>query len=142
MDIEADKAVADAQLQRALMRKTRLDSQEITSQVAQMIAYDQGDLTTEQYELLQKQQAIIDQTPTVSDVSPQEDDLLTEGAQPTAQTGDSGGDETAVEGAKDVKPPKARTAVEDDVKTAIESTFETLYHHLLGKTDATDPESN
>lgn len=141
MDIEADKAVAEAKQTRANTRKLRLDSGELTPEVARQIAYEEGDLTAEELETLQNQQAILDPTPTITDTSPSEDDLLDDGAQPEAQTGTATADDVVTEGGKDVTPPKARTAVEDDVKTALAGAFDDLYKRLLGKTDATDAEA-
>lgn len=141
-DIEAEQAEGQARLTRAQARTSRITSGEITPKVAQMIAMDEGDLTLEQFEILQ-QQAEQQAEITASDAAPDEvndasehaspDEMVDDGSTAVSQTGgaastNNGAQQVAKEAPLD--PPPSRLKVEDSLASEIQTAFDELYGKL------------
>lgn len=134
-DVDADKAQAELEGQRATARKTRVESNEIDATAAREIAVMQGDLTQEQFDAIEQREAqrraedekrreAIDQSA--------EDDRR---AGAPVDSGPSDGDvrlEDNERGQKAVAPgrAKAEEIVADQVKDELDDLFDELAEEL------------
>lgn len=130
-DVTEDKAEADVRMVRGADRKQRIESQELTPEVARMLALRDGDLTQEEFDALEKQaeeaaqQALDDQVNSELGGMAQET-TLEEGATADAQLD---GGEQVQEGQKSderagpAKVEAERLSIEEDVTSAISDAF-------------------
>lgn len=150
-DSEEDKLLADTQLVRAQARKARIESGELTPQVAQLIAHQDGDLTTEQLEALQKQEEAQRQESIVPDTSPDAASDAIDGANQDAVVEDTDQAQESTPAAsgapkpptmakdttkarKDkpiLEPTKERLDVEDKLQSVLAEAFASLAKKLV-----------
>lgn len=132
-DVDQDKAEADVRSIRGLDRKARIESQEITPEVARMIALRDGDLTQEEFDELERQaeearvQALDQQVMSeLGDMN--QPTVVEEGATPASQFDQGGVPVTEEQKEQDDRavPRKIepeRLEAEEDLTSAISSAF-------------------
>jgi hypothetical protein len=146
-DVGEDKSVADLKAVRATERKTRIDSGELTPEVARMIALEAGDLTQEQFDELEKQNKKAAQeaaaappqvvpTPQLAPTAgpgalPQEQKPAAQGQQ--SLPGEVSKEQDARAGGISVSD--ARLRVEDLIQAELEDSFTKLWIEMTGGTE-------
>lgn len=137
-DLDQEAAEDSNRKQRADERKIRIDSGELTPQVARMIAFERGDLSQEQYDELIKQdeeEAAREDEEAVA--SPGVNDRLDDDGQPGAQDSlnDTTMDDDSQKALTGRAGPESRYKVEDMVERIINESFSDLFDELSARTD-------
>lgn len=156
IDLDAEATEAQNQKTRSESRKIRIDSGELTPQVARQLALEVGDLSTEQLEELERQDAEMkaeeekraaamaqQQAPPARSTQPRKNQDLRLDDSGTATAQQSTRDDVVDQTSKAITGiPSSRYGVEEEVERVINETFDELFEALQQRFELTPEDAS